>query len=181
MSARSRQNGRQNGRQGIIAAYRKYQQDARGWGVPEFAVFRERLWALRQQRQWSDDDMVYVMELQEEGAGYALLSLFGRSHKFACDVLNYKEDDAPDPEPMSKQELEGHMRSLIRACVQKKWTSGEFMGFIDYLDSDRTVADLSGGAEDDQDHFKEAYQKAGKGYQRHVRELLAQAAESARS
>ncbi len=181
--------GRHGNRQGIIAAYRKYKQDSRGWGEPEFAEFRGRLWALRQKKQWEDDDMMYVMKLQEEGAGYALQELFGKSHIVANDVLGYREDDAPEPEPMTKQELEGHMKSLIRACIEKKWTSGEFMAFIDYLDSDRTMADLSSGdaaadaadtaesATDEKDHFKEAYQRAGKGYRRHVRELLARAAD----
>lgn len=183
MSARNR----------LIPAYQKYKADARGWGVPDFGDFRERLVPLRARRQWSEADMMYVMTLEEEGAGFALQNFFGvgkdsqRGNPAARDILG---EDEKEPEPMSKDELDSHMRSLIRDCLRSGWSPGEFMSFIDYLDSDKTPADLADGSASGsassktataaKDQFAEAYRRAGKGYQRHVREMLARAADGVR-
>jgi hypothetical protein len=184
---------------GVIGAYQKYKADARGWGVPDFATFRERLWPLRNQRdkaKWPDDDMVYVMELQGEGAGYALQRFFG-ANPVAAEVFGA---DPLRPEGMSRDELDAHMRALVRDCKDNKWSPGEFLAYIDYLDSNKTPADLSfcetakqdekvanpmgdggGGtsvgeaadAPPERDLFAEAYRAAGAGYKRRVREALA--------
>ena len=183
---------------GVIGAYQKYKADARGWGVPEFKVFRERLWPLRNKRdkeKWPDDDMILVMTLQEEGAGYALYHLFtdrGRTNPVATEILG----EAPfKPEPVSRDELDPRIQALVRDCKSNGWSPGEFMAYIDYLDGDRTVAGpksagdektatpaQSGSgsgniqetaAQPERDAFAEVYRAAGKGYKRRVREALA--------
>jgi hypothetical protein len=181
---------------GVIGAYQKYKADARGWGVPTFAAFRERLWPLRNEQdksRWPDDDMVYVMELQDEGAGYALQRFFttgGRTNPVAVEVFG---SDPLRPEGMSKDELDAHMHALVRDCKDNKWSPREFLAYIHYLDSSKTPADLerakqdsnplgaSGGAPvgeaadapPERDLFAEAYRAAGAGYKRRVREALA--------
>ena len=172
-----------SGNRGIIEAHRKFKADALGWGVPEFGDFRKRLWPLRGTREWGEEDMLYVMTLQEEGADQALKKLFGQNTT-ARKVLG---ETAPYQEPMSKDELEQQLRHMINKCIQSGWTSGHFMAFIDYLDSSRTMSDLVAEStsaptapteEPEKDHFAEMYRSAGKGYQRFVREMLARAADS---
>ena len=134
----SSRGGRDNG---VIGAYQKYKTDARGWGVPDFKNFRGRLWPLRNQRdraKWPDDDMVLVMQLQEDGAGRALQRFFA-SNPVAVEILGEK---VLQPEAMARDELDAHMKALIRDCKASKWSPGEFGAFIDYLDSDKTPADL---------------------------------------
>lgn len=166
----------------LVAAYRKFKEDARGWGVPGFSEFRARLVPLRQQRAldaWSEDDMMYVMGLEEEGAGYALRQFFGSSPA-AARVLNEK-----DPEPISREELDAHLKALVGDCRKAGWAAGDFGALINHLDSGRTPADLEEdkGRDPDEDEptetwdgFAELYRGAGEGFKRRVRETLASAA-----
>lgn len=187
---------------GLIAAYKKYQEDSLGWGVPGFTDFRERLWPLRTEpdrARWPDNDMLLVMQLQEEGGGRALQNLFtpgGRVNPVAAEVLG---EGAIPPESMSRSDLDSHMQALVRDCKAGRWTPGEFSAFIDYLDSDMTPADLAAtkpppvtpappappaaggapaaeGAEKERDAFAEAYRDAGAGFRRRVIQHLAAAA-----
>lgn len=156
----------------VISAYKKYKKDAKGWGVPDFIDFRKRLWPLRKQyikSKWSDDDMMYILELQNEGAGLALQNLFS-SNKVVMELIGneYKQS-----EPMSKNELISHIKALIKDCKRKKWKPEEFMAFIEYLDGNRTIEDN----DPSQDKFKSMYQEAGEGYKRCVRELFAEGSE----
>lgn len=164
----------------LIGLYQQYKSDSLGWGVPAFGVFRARLCPLRAKRDkadWPEEDMVLVMTLQEEGAGYALQRLFGGPSEgmnpVAKEILG---ETAIAREMMSPQDLENHLGGLIKSCRTAQWTAGEYMTFIDYLDG-KTKVD---GVDSDGDKFAEMYRQAGAGYKRRVREIIGQAADRER-
>ena len=182
----------------IIPLYQKFKKDSRGWGLPPFEEFKTRLAPLRAKRtkeDWSESEMMYVMELQAAGAGYALCEFFRHGPVIppvVLEILGYGgPDDLPRPEPLGRADLELHMGKLIRSCRRDGWGARNFVEFMQFLDSRRTVRDLiddskeeAKGAEPEkpptargeEDGFTLMYRAAGPAFQEKVREMLTAAA-----
>lgn len=181
---------------GLIPAYQKFKTDAKGWGVPPFAEFRERLAPLRDRKsQWSPEDETYVQQLASEGAGVALYNFFG-SNPAARKLLGAT---APDPEPLSRDELAQRMTNLVRNCQRQGWAREEYQSFVNYLDSEATPDDLVErrqvyhnlrgehdsvalalpGTPKTNDMFADNFRRAKNGYKRLVRESMTAAAATA--
>lgn len=123
----------------MLPAWNKFKGSAKGWGGVDFDFFRHRLWPLRTQTVWSDPDTKLVMDLADEGCGGALKTLFGNK-RAAAEALACV--DTSDP-PFSKGEFRSHIAALIKSCQEDGWKETEFKLYVEFLDSERTVDDLT--------------------------------------
>jgi hypothetical protein len=168
---------------GVLSAYQTFKKDAKGWGVPPFQEFRSKLWPLRTKYsmgQWGEKDIMYVLKLEEAGSGYALQRLFGKNPA-AKKILG---ENPKQQEPLPKSVLDQFLRSLIRDCRRNNWGPGEYLGYIEFLDSGRTISDpgkSSESSESDVDEFTTMYKSGGENFRRFIREALARAADATKS
>jgi hypothetical protein len=168
-------------RMSLARQYLAFKADLAGYLDVPFEDFRRRVAPLRRRREWSAAESGDVKALAGEGAGRALRNFFGPTHPAASAAL---EGEAVEPEPMTRAELDGHMRALTRSCLADGWPPSRFDGFLAYLESDLSPADLagapaaptavaaSGPPPPARDHFAEAYRGAGPAFRRVVAEHL---------
>lgn len=148
----------------------------------------------------------YATKLLDAGAGRALQRLCGMKHPAAAKLLGETELKA---DPMTKAELDDHMRALTKSCLTGGWPPERFVAFAVYLDSDMTPkrmadrdreahrrrledakasgsrwAQAKADSEADggarEDRFAEMYRAASPAFKLAVNEHLALAAETAR-
>ena len=138
MSARGKTSG------GVIALYRKFRADVNGWHDVPFQTFRDNILPLRKKIKWNATEAATVRELSVAGCGFALKNLLGDSAELKAVFKAQKMGDGPSaPEEMSKDELDSHMKALIKSCKTDGWPAARFASFLAYLDSSMTIQDLA--------------------------------------
>jgi hypothetical protein len=175
-----------------VALYRAFKADLLGFTEVPFDEFRARVLPLRPRREWSPAMATYAEGLRAAGAGRALQRLCGLRHPAAAKILGAAELGG---DPMTRSELDGHMRALVKSCQQDGWPAARFAAFAAYLDSDMTPAQLAQldqktqhpvahtpavtpsprGAPPASDRFAEMYRAASPAFKRAVREHLTRA------
>jgi hypothetical protein len=191
----------------VIKQYRAFKTDLCGFAEVSFDEFRKSILPLRKARAWNDDMAEYATGLLDAGAGRALQRLCGMKHPAAAKLLGEAELKA---DPMTKAELDDHMRALTKSCLTGGWPPERFVAFAMYLDSDMTPKQLAERdreahrrraeeakavgslwaqakaasevevAAPKKDRFAEMYRAASPAFKRAVNEHLALAAETAR-
>lgn len=163
----------------MLTAYRKYKEDANGWGVPDFKEFRRVLHPLRKKTEWNQAESEFVSDLVEQGGGYALQRFFGR-HPVAAALVG----TGATREPASPVELAASIRPMIRACKKAGWGRDRFQEYVEFLDSGLSVRDLRSSATvkaddhpsvDCSDGFVGVYRSSGEWVKRFVRDMFAEA------
>lgn len=124
----------------LITNYRKFKADLQGYLDVSFEVYRREILPLRAKKEnWTAAEVSFIRALIEDGAGYALQRVFGKKHPAAIKMLG----DTPITYfPMTKLELDEHMRSLVKNCTTAGWTAQRFTSFAAYLDSNMTPEQL---------------------------------------
>jgi hypothetical protein len=115
----------------VILRYRAFKQDLRGFAEIDFNEFRARILPLRASLLWDLDMAKYAADLLKSGAGCALQRLCGLKHPAAIKVLGAAKLKA---DPMSRAELDDHMRALTKSCLLDGWLPEQFIRFALYLD-----------------------------------------------
>lgn len=127
----------------LIAVYRAFRQDLMGWTKVTFDEFRNFYEPLRRRRVWPDADKKKVESLASNGGAFALRRLYAERGEPLPQIAEILGERGKEPECMSRDELDGHMKSLIESCLKEGWSPQTFLSFGTYLDSDKTPDDIS--------------------------------------
>ena len=123
----------------MIALYTTFKAGLLGFIEVSFEEFRGQILPLRKQSVWSEEEVEYIRSLLNGGAGFALQRLYGMKNPAALAVLGTA---SIEPEPLSKAELDKHMRALTSNCLRDNWPPQRFIAFASYLDSNLTPKQL---------------------------------------
>jgi hypothetical protein len=124
----------------VIKQYRAFKADLCGFAEVPFDEFRKSVLPLRTKREWDEDMTEYATSLLNAGAGRAIQRLCGMKHPAAAKLLGEAELKA---DPMTKAELDEHMRALTKSCLAGGWPPERFVAFAMYLDSDMTPKQMA--------------------------------------
>lgn len=185
----------------LSQSYAAFKANLDGYVEVPFAEFRAHIAPLRRQRVvWPAGDVAYIRGLAAAGAGFALQEFFGSGHAAAAAALRGLRTDR---EPMSKADLDDHMRYMAKNCLARGWPAARFRNFAAYLASDmtpkqlveadreerrqqvallgapQTADDWDDGEAPDSDNFASMFRGAGVVFQSIVTDRLMQAAAAA--
>ncbi|MDE2099305.1 MAG: hypothetical protein KGL39_18775, partial [Patescibacteria group bacterium] len=178
----------------VIQAYQAFRANLRGWCDVPFTTFRNVIAANRERSEWSAADKKAIGAVVESGGGYALKAYYkGTKAEKALKVVfaDAGMGGGPtSPEPMSREDLDAHMKSLVKRCVKDGWTNKNFSSFIVYLESDMRASDLETKADDPDakkgddtalpdDEFAAMYRSGSEMFRRAVRGHLVNAVKGA--
>ena len=130
----------------LIATYKKFRADLRGWVPTTFDEFRTFFEPLCRRSAWSSADETRLRTTADSGGAHALRNLYIKGKATKPLIEKILGSKGLEPESMSREELDTQMRYLIDNCLRDEWNPATFMSFGAYLDSDKGPESLAASA-----------------------------------